>query len=170
MIFGKMHDASSSCVQLFVRIPNRLHHICSETPLIQVVAINDRELKANINGLYARDDEEDGSFAKSYLQRFFTDFYRIPVGDSRELLKLCWKNIDKYFYNRTDEDFFSLFLVSVLNNSNYTIREKKMILDLFRNYHIQTLGSSKEKFPYELACAEILEMIRLFYNLEQDWK
>ena len=153
-----------------LKVLNRLHHICSETPLIQVVAINDRELKANINGLYARDDEEDGSFAKSYLQRFFTDFYRIPVGDSRELLKLCWKNIDKYFYNRTDEDFFSLFLVSVLNNSNYTIREKKMILNLFRNYHIQTLGSSKEKFPYELACAEILEMIRLFYNLEQDWK
>ena len=45
-----------------------------------------------------------------------------------------------------------------------------MILNLFRNYHIQTLGSSKEKFPYELACAEILEMIRLFFYLEQDWK
>ena len=153
-----------------LKVLNRLHHICSETPLIQVVAINDKELIANINGLYARDDEEDKTFANSYLQRFFTDFYRIPVGDSRELLKYCWKNIDRYFYNRTDDDFFSLFLGAVLNNSNYTIREKKMILNLFRNYHIQTLGSSKEKFPYELACAEILEMIRLFFNLEQDWK
>ena len=85
---------------------------------------------ANINGLYARDDEEDETFAKSYLQRFFTDFYRIPVGDSRELLKLCWKDFGKYFYNRTDDDFFSLFLGAVLNNSNYTIREKKMILNL----------------------------------------
>ena len=153
-----------------LKVLNRLHHICNETPLIQVVAINDRELKANINGLYARDDEEDETFAKSYLQRFFTDFYRIPVGDSRELIKLCWKDFGKYFYNRMDDDFFSLFLGAVLNNSNYTIREKKMILNLFRNYHIQTLGSSKEKYPYELACAEILEMIRLFFNLEQDWE
>lgn len=153
-----------------LKVLNRLHHICSETPLIQVVAINDKELVANINGLYARNDEEDETFAKSYLQRFFTDFYRIPVGDSRELLKHCWKDINKYFYNRTDDDFFDLFLGAVLNNSNYTIREKKMILNLFRNYHIQTLGPSKEKYPFELACAEILEVFRLFFNLEQDWE
>lgn len=153
-----------------LKVLNRLHHICFETPLIQVVAINDKELVANINGLYARNDEEDETFAKSYLQRFFTDFYRISVGDSRELLKHCWKDIDKYFYSRTEDDFFGLFLGAVLNNSNYTIREKKMILNLFRNYHIQTLGSSEEKYPFELACAEILEVLRLFFNLEQDWE
>lgn len=45
-----------------------------------------------------------------------------------------------------------------------------MILNLFRNYHIQTLGLSNEKYPFELACAEILEVLRLFFNLEQDWE
>lgn len=152
-----------------LKILNRLHHICYETPLIQLVAINDRELIANINGLFARDDDGNENFAKSYLQRFFTDFYRIPVGNSHELLKHCWKDFSKFFYSRMEDDYFDLFLSALLNNTNFTIREKKKVLDLFRNYHMQILDSSKEKFPYELACAELLEVFRLFFGLESDW-
>ena len=86
------------------------------------------------------------------------------------MLKHCWKDFSKFFYSRTEDDYFDLFLSALLNNTNYTIREKKKVLDLFRNYHMQMLDSSKEKFPYELACAELLEVFRLFFGLESDWE
>ena len=150
-----------------IKILNRLHHICYDTPIIQLVAVNDKELTKNINGLYNRD--KDDLFARRYFNRFFTNYYKIPVGISTsELIKFCWTNFDDYF-NVKDlmYDIFGMLAEVVLKD--FTIRERKNIIDLLGIYHKCTLGGSKEKYPVELVCAELLELFRKFLHIEQNW-
>ena len=150
-----------------IKILNRLHHICYETPIIQLVAVNDTELAKNINGLYNRKDDE--SFARSYFNRFFTNYYRVPVGvSSCELIKECWNDFDDYFEVKTlMYDCFGMFAEVVLKS--FAIRERKKIIDLLEIYHKCALGSPKEKYPIEVACAELLELYRKFLHIEGNW-
>jgi len=149
-----------------IKILNRLHHICYGTPVIQLVAINDKDLQGSINGLYNRDLHND--FAQRYLDRFFTNYYNLSKGDSsRDLIKHCWPDIDDYFCN--DSIYDCLGTLSDVVLKNLAIRDKKKLITLLSIYHKFTLGPSKEKYPIELACAELLELFRKFLHIEQDW-
>ncbi len=150
-----------------IKILNRLHHICYETPIIQLVAVNDKELKRNINGLYNRG--VDDIFARRYFNRFFTNYYRVPVGiSSSELVRQCWSDFDDYFdTNESIYDCFGMLSEAVLKD--FAIRERKTIIDLLGIYHKSALGSSKEKYPIHVACAELLELFRKFLHIEKNW-
>lgn len=148
-----------------IKVLNRLHHICEGTPLIQLVAINDRELKHNINGIYRRD--LNSSFSRRYLQRFFSDFYRIPIGNSDKLIDSCWRNIDDYFEGNESKKLFSY--VCSYSLWEFPIREKKRIINLLQEYHKKKKRTSDGKYPYELASAELLELIRIFLSISQNW-
>lgn len=147
-----------------IKVLNRLHHICNETPLIQIVSINDEELKRNINGIYKR--EENDSFAKNYLQRFFTNSYRISNGTSKELIKHYWSDINKFF-DIKDYDFLYYFFDTVLQK--FVIREKINAIKTLRLYHKSTLGKTKEKYPLELVCAELLEVLKRILGVQEEW-
>ncbi len=148
-----------------IKVLNRLHHICNETPLIQIVSINDEELKRNINGIYKRG--EDDSFAKNYLQRFFTNSYRISNGTSKELIKHYWSDIDNFF-DIKDYDFLYSFFDTILQK--FVIREKINAIKTLRLYHKSTLGITKEKYPFELVCAELLEVLKRILGIREEWK
>lgn len=149
-----------------IRILNRLHHICYGSPVIQLVAVNDKELSRNINGLYYRDT--DDVFARRYFNRFFTNYYRIPVGvSSSELVRQCWEDFDAYFANDLLYDCFGMLAEAVFKDC--AIRERKTIINLLEIYHKCALGASKEKYPVEVACVELLELFRKFWHIEQDW-
>ena len=150
-----------------IKILNRLHHICYESPIIQLVAVNDKELTRNINGLYRRDS--DSLFARSYFNRFFTNYYSVPVGvSSSELVRRCWDDFDDYFTNGSPYDDFGMLVEVVFKD--YAIRERKSIIDLLGIYHKSTLGTSKEKYPVEVACAELLELFRKYCHIDQKWE
>lgn len=149
-----------------IKILNRLHHICYETPIIQLVAVNDKELTRNINGLYRRDT--DSLFARSYFNRFFTNYYRVPVGvSSSELVGRCWGDFDDYFTKDPLYDYFGMLAEAVFKNC--AIRERKSIIDLLGIYHKSALGDSKEKYPVEMACAELLELFRKYWHIDPKW-
>lgn len=149
-----------------IMVLNRLHHICYESPIIQLVAVNDVELKRNINGLYYRGD--DDIFARRYFNRFFTNYYKISVGmSSSELIRLCWEDFDEYFVNDSMYDYFGMLSEAVLKI--FSIRERKTILNLLCIYHKSTLNSSREKYPIEVACAELLELFRIYGHIDQNW-
>ena len=149
-----------------IMVLNRLHHICYESPIIQLVAVNDVELKRNINGLYYRGD--DDIFARRYFNRFFTNYYKISVGmSSSELIRLCWEDFDEYFVNDSMYDYFGMLSEAVLKI--FSIRERKTILNLLCIYHKSTLNSSREKYPIEVACAELLELFRIYGHIDQGW-
>ena len=149
-----------------IRILNRLHHICYGSPVIQLVAVNDKELSRNINGLYHRDT--DDVFARRYFNRFFTNYYRIPVGvSSSELVRQCWGDFDAYFANDSRYDCFGMLAEAVFKDC--AIRERKTMIDLLGIYHKCALGTSKEKYPVEVACAELLELFRRFWHIEEKW-
>ncbi|WP_407448120.1 P-loop NTPase fold protein [Fibrobacter sp.] len=149
-----------------IRILNRLHHICYGSPVIQLVAVNDKELSRNINGLYHRDS--DNVFARRYFNRFFTNYYRIPVGvSSSELVRQCWEDFDAYFANDSLYDCFGMLAEVVFKDC--AIRERKKIIELLEIYHKCALGSVKEKYPIELACAELLELFRTFWHIDKNW-
>ena len=150
-----------------IKILNRLHHICYESPVIQLVAVNDKELSRNINGLYHRNT--DDVFARRYFNRFFTNYYRIPVGvSSSELVRQCWGDFDGYFdVEGAMYDVFGMLSEVVLKD--FAIRERKKIIELLEIYHKCALGSVKEKYPIELACAELLELFRTFWHIDQKW-
>ena len=150
-----------------IKILNRLHHICYESPIIQLVAVNDKELTRNINGLYNRNVND--FFARSYFNRFFTNYYRVPVGmSSSELINQCWKNFDDYFdISDLMYDVFGMLSEVVLKD--FAIRERKKIIELLEIYHRCTLGSVKKKYPIELACAELLELFRKFLHIDANW-
>lgn len=150
-----------------IKVLNRLHHICYETPMIQLVAFNDMELTRNINGLYHRDTDE--IFARRYFDRFFTNYYRVPVGvSSSELVRQCWGDFDDYFdVNDLMYDNFGMLAEAVFKNC--AIRERKTIIDLLGIYHKCALGTSKEKYPIEVACAELLELFRKYWHIDPKW-
>lgn len=149
-----------------IKILNRLHHICYESPVIQLVAVNDKELTRNINGLYHRDT--DDVFARRYFNRFFTNYYRIPVGvSSSELVRQCWGDFDDYFTNNPQCDNFGLLAEAAFKDC--AIRERMTIIELLGIYHKCALGTSKEKYPVEVACAELLELFRKFWHIEEKW-
>lgn len=150
-----------------IKILNRLHHICYESPVIQLVAVNDKELTRNINGLYHRGT--DDVFARRYFNRFFTNYYRIPVGvSSSELVRQCWEDFDDYFDVRDlMYDSFGMLAEAVFKDC--AIRERKTIINLLEIYHKCALGASKEKYPVEVACVELLELFRKFWHIDQKW-
>ena len=149
-----------------IRILNRLHHICYGSPVIQLVAVNDKELSRNINGLYHRDT--DDVFARRYFNRFFTNYYRIPVGvSSSELVRQCWEDFDAYFANDSLYDCFGMLAEAVFKDC--AIRERKTIINLLEIYHKCALGASKEKYPVEVACVELLELFRKFWHIDKKW-
>ena len=148
-----------------LKILNRLHHICYETPIIQLVAVNDKELVNNINGLYRRSD--GSNFAYRYLQRFFTTFYRVPIGYTKKIVSSVWNDIDEYFYGKYSDKIFELFCDYAL--SHFPIREKQTLLTLHYDYHLKVMSHDHNKYPFELACAELIEVIRSYLRISSNW-
>lgn len=148
-----------------IKILNRLHHICYETPIIQLVAINDKELVNNINGLYRRND--GSNFAYRYLQRFFTTFYRVPIGNTKKIVSSVWDDIGKFFYGKYSDNIFELFCDYALGH--FPIREKQTLLKLHYDYHLKALSHDQDKYTFELACAELIEVVRSYLRISNRW-
>lgn len=148
-----------------IKVLNRLHHICDNTPMIIIASMNDKELLKNINATFQRDTKDN--FARHYLQRFFTNFFRLPIGNSEKIITACWNNYNEYYFSYKNALIFSSFSSMAL--STFPIREQKQIIELLRTYHLQVLKGSNDKFPLEFACVELLEIIKTYLLIQHDW-
>ena len=89
-----------------IKVLERLHHVCNEMPVIQILAINKKNLADSISSVFGKNfynspysDEQTNQFAESYLQKFVDTIIPLPNGhpDSKlEILNGVEKKYNPY--------------------------------------------------------------------------
>lgn len=125
-----------------IKVLERLHHICSGMPLIQILAINKRHLADSIAKVFGKDYETHDNqsiwniqFAESYLQKFFDVIIPLPAGklDNRlEVMNGLEKEFKPYIrkdssgrtYITVDDSFLISFITSLMDGIDRRLQEK----------------------------------------------
>ena len=85
----KMHiilvlDELDRCLPEYsIKVLERLHHICNEMPVIQIIAINKKDLSFGIAKVFGKNNlgPDTEKFADKYLQKFVKIFIPLNNGD-----------------------------------------------------------------------------------------
>ena len=162
-----------------IKVLERLHHICNEMPVIQILAINKRNFADSISSVFGKkfyksqySFELTNQFAESYLQKFVDTIIPLPNGhpDSQlEILNGLEKkyrtyirqdNIGQPFIN-LDDDFLADFISAVMNGVERRLQEKifKQV-ELCHNLTIQSgIKYGKEQMTYAILIYEVISCI-----------
>lgn len=162
-----------------IKVLERLHHICNEMPVIQILAINKKNLADSIAKVFGKDyPKEDypeiliNLFCESYLQKFVDMIIPLPNGkiDSRlEVLNGLEKDFTPYVRPKNfrqevikvDEEFLAAFVSSLMNGIEKRLQEKiyKQVA-LCHKLTIQTgIQYDKERMTYAILIYEIISCI-----------
>ena len=149
-------DEMDRCLPEYaIRVLNRLHHICENTPFILVLAVNREELLGSINLVYGRILAKD-EFGERYLHRFIDVSYELGEGAFADDELALWNNfIDGFDLECVDKAFFAKFCKNAL--FDLSIRVKKKVVQRVMDIH--GLVSSKDndtKMSLAVLCAELL--------------
>ena len=125
-----------------IKVLERLHHVCDEIPVTQILAINKKHLAASIASVFGKQFnnsqnhfEQTNQFAESYLQKFVDSTIPLPNGQPVSKLEILNGLETKYnSYVRPDNignPFINLdgnFLVecvsSIMNGVERRLQEK----------------------------------------------
>ena len=124
-----------------IKVLERLHHICNEMPVIQILAINKKSLADSISKVYGKDfshnseaDAWTNIFFESYLQKFVDIIIPLPNGkiDTKlEVLNGLEKDYKPYIRRndgkeliKLDDDFLATFISSLMNEIPKRLQEK----------------------------------------------
>ena len=120
-----------------IKVLERLHHVCDEIPIIQILAINKSVLTDSISTVFGKDYSKTDShnkwntfFTDSYLQKFLDISIPLPNGtlNSRlEILNGLEKNYVPYIrptnfgqeFIKLDEEFLILFITTLMDDKIY---------------------------------------------------
>ena len=155
-----------------LKVLNRLHHICVDSPIIQLLALNKKELYGNICNAFGRPEDDKSFFAEKYLDRFITTTCKIDNGFIVPNLIEPWKglvgNVDETL---VPKDFAQVFCRLAL--SGIPIREMNKIIDKVCILHnrIVNVRDRNVKISLALLCAELMECVKtLYYKSDYLWK
>ena len=174
-----------------IKVLERLHHVCDEIPVIQVLAINKRHLADCISSVfgknYIKKDNVDSNnilFAESYLEKFVDIIIPLSSGtlDSRlEILNGLEKNYVPYIrptnfgqeFIKLDEEFLILFITTLMNGIEKRLQEK--IFKQVELCHKLTIDSGinldQERCTYAILIYEIISCIcRYVFHLSETCK
>ncbi len=162
-----------------IKVLERIHHICSEMPVIQIIAINKQNLADSIAKVFGKDYSHDKElstwtnlFCESYLQKFVDMIIPLPNGelDKRlEVLNGLEKEYEPYVrpnnvgqdFIRIDEEFLADFISSLMNGIERRLQEK--IFKQVALCHKMTIQSgvqyNKENMTYAVLIYEIISCI-----------
>ena len=162
-----------------IKVLERLHHICNEMPVIQIIAINKQHLADSIAKVFGKDYSHDKElstwtnlFCESYLQKFVDMIIPLPNGELDKRLEVL-NGLEKEFcpYNRADkfgqdfiivdEEFLAEFISSLMNGIERRLQEK--IFKQVALCHKLTIQSgvqyNKENMNYAVLIYEIISCI-----------
>ena len=122
-----------------IKVLERLHHICNEIPVIQILAINQKSLADSISKVYGKDFSHNNEadawiniFFESYLQKFVNIIIPLPNGkiDTKvEVLNGLEKDFKPYIRRnvgkeliKLDDDFLAMIITYLVDNILYYIR------------------------------------------------
>ena len=172
-----------------IKVLERLHHICNEMPVIQIIAINKNHLSDSIVKVFGKDYSSTDNlvawnqhFAESYLQKFVDTI--IPLSNGKldnklEVLKGLEKEFEPYTRDSIDQkDFIKLddvFLTTFISKvfTGMERREQEKIISLTALCHKLTIaaGIELEIFSYAILIYEIISCIcRYVFHLKDTCK
>lgn len=174
-----------------IRVLERLHHICNEMPVIQILAINKKNLADSIAKVFGKDYPKADNpeipinlFCESYLQKFVDMIIPLPNGkiDSRlEVLNGLEKDFKPYVKPKNfrqevikvDDEFLAAFISSLMGGIEKRLQEKifKQVA-LCHKLTIQTgIQYDKEQMTYAILIYEIISCIcRYVYHSKKKCK
>ena len=162
-----------------IKVLERLHHVCNEIPVIQILAINKKNLADSISSVFGKNfynspysDEQTNQFAESYLQKFVDAIIPLPNGHPDSKLEILNgleekynpyirpDNIGRPFIN-LDEPFVADCISSIMNGVERRLQEK--IFKQVALCHESTIRSGiqidKERITYAFLIYELLSCI-----------
>ncbi len=171
-----MVDELDRCLPDYaIKVLERLHHFCENTRIIQILAINKKEMSGSIAKAFGypnADADKVEYFANHYMQKFIDMTISLNNGILNDPQVLLFNSLDKLFteYNNLNKAFMADFIKNVLND--IPMRNLKQIVKSVSSIHNISLSEYPEKgnkFSYALMCAEILECIQtIYFNISSD--
>lgn len=165
-----------------IKVLERLHHICNEIPVIQILAINKKILADSISSIFGKkffnspySFELTNQFSESYLQKFIDSIIPLPNGhlDSQlEILNGLERNYRTYIrpdnigqsFINLDDDFLAECISSIMDGVERRLQEK--IFKQVALCHELTIRSGiqidKERITYAFLIYELLSCITKF--------
>ncbi|MBQ7366124.1 MAG: NTPase KAP [Spirochaetaceae bacterium] len=174
-----------------IKVLERLHHVCDEIPIIQILAINKSVLADSISTVFGKNysntdnhDKWNTFFTDSYLQKFLDISIPLPNGtlNSRlEILNGLEKNYVPYIrptncgqeFIKLDEEFLILFITTLMDGVERRLQEK--IFKQVELCHKLTIDSginlNQERCTYAILIYEIISCIcRYVFHLSETCK
>ncbi len=152
-----------------IKVLERLHHICNEMPVIQIIAINKKDLSFGIVKVFGMDNPEidKEKFADKYLQKFIQISITLNNGNitgDDDILN----GIDEGFTEALviDKSFLIDFYKTLMSEINP--RTQEHICKQVSLAHKLTIlsGHVMEYYSYGLLCCELMYCIK--YNILKD--
>lgn len=165
-----MVDELDRCLPDYaIKVLERLHHFCDNTRIIQILAINKKEMSGSIAKAFGypnADAEKVEYFASHYMQKFIDMTLSLNNGTINDPQALLFSSLENLFteYDNLDKTFVADFIRNIL--IDIPMRNLKQIVKSVSSMHGLCLCEYPEKghkFSYALMCAEILECVQGYY-------
>ena len=171
-----MVDELDRCLPDYaIKVLERLHHFCDNTRIIQILAINKKEMSGSIAKAFGypnADTDKVEYFASHYMQKFIDMTLSLNNGILNDPQVLLFNSLDILFteYDNLNKAFVADFIKNIL--CDIPMRNLKQIVKSVSAIHNISLCEYPEKdhkFSYALMCAEILECIQtIYFNISSD--
>ena len=162
-----------------IKVLERLHHICNEMPVIQILAINKKNLAESISNVFGKTFPEKENinawqeqFADKYLQKFVDVIIPLPKGKLKKHLEILNglendfkpyirpNNFDQELIS-LDESYLTDFISKLMDGVERRLQEK--IFKQVSLCHKLTLKScneyKEEQMTYAILIYEIISCI-----------
>lgn len=150
-----------------IKVLERLHHICNEMPVFQILAINKKDLSFGIAKIFGFDGLDKEKFADKYLQKFIQLSVTLNNGNITAEDDIL-NGIDEGFSEALAIDKPQLieFYQKLMNGINP--RTQEHICKQVSLVHKLTVlnGHEMEYYSYGLLCCELMYCIK--YNFLKD--
>ncbi len=165
-----MVDELDRCLPDYaIKVLERLHHFCDNTKIIQILAINKKEMSGSIAKAFGypnADRDMVEYFASHYMQKFIDMTLSLNNGTINDPQALLFSSLENLFteYDNLDKAFVADFIRNVLKD--IPMRNLKQVVKAVSSMHSLCLCEYPEKehkFSYALMCAEILECVQGYY-------
>lgn len=171
-----------------IKVLERLHHVCNKMPVIQILAIDKKNLADSIAKVFGKDYSQTNSpvlranlFCESYLQKFVDTIIPLPNGriDSRiEILNGLERQYHPYIrpdntgreFIKVDNEFLVEFVSSLMDGIEKRLQEKifKQV-ELCHKLTIQSgIQYEEDRITYAILIYEIISCIcRYVYHSKE---
>ncbi len=145
-----------------IKVIERLHHVCNEMPIIQIIAYSGTALSNSVAQVYGGDlsnEQSRKAYCAHYMEKFVKLVLPLNFGITEGNIHNMYEGLEQSFrplFDGSEEfliNFYMLFLHGI------PIRNRKQVLETVKMIHELTLATNDFKnlvFTYELLCCEII--------------